>query len=211
VFGKISSLSVEKYIICFFYTTYTVTLFASNVEEKSQVEVNSCSHHISICSLNFCHQMTVGVIFTVIGFIVHIWLVAAAYMYLRTTCGTSVRFHEIRCQMRKFMGFKRLPTTVQQRILSFYDFSFNGNHYRVHDINVVLGKEQLQSVTAETYSRLLRVNYFFQQFPDEILNSIANCMTRTVYLANDVVCKVNSAQRAQVCFLLFLIKFPELF
>jgi len=32
--------TVEKYIICFFYTTYTLTLFASTIEEKSQVDVS---------------------------------------------------------------------------------------------------------------------------------------------------------------------------
>jgi hypothetical protein len=143
-------------------------------------------------------QMTVGVIFTLIGFILHIWLVAEAYMYLRTTYGTSVRFHETRYQMRKFMAFKRLPVTVQQRILTFYDFSFKGNLYRVPEIDAIIGNEQQKTVTMETYIHLLWENYFFQQLPDDILNSLANCMVRTVYLANDVICKVDSARRAQV-------------
>lgn len=142
--------------------------------------------------------MTVAVIFTLIGFVVHIWMLSGAYTFLKTMCGTSVRFHEIRYQIRKYIAFKRLSITVQERVLKFYDFSFSGNFYRKRQIIELLGNELRQSVTEETCSHLLRGNYFFKQLPDELLNSMANCMSEVVFLANDVVYRVDSAKRVQV-------------
>lgn len=141
--------------------------------------------------------MTIGVILTIIGFILHIWLVSEAYMYLRTNYGPSVRFQEIRYQMRKYMAFKRLSPSIQKRIMSFYDFSFNGNFFRKREINEMLGHGLRNSVTMETCKQLLVENYFFKQLPEELLNSMANCMTEMVFLCNDVICKADST-RAQV-------------
>jgi hypothetical protein len=141
--------------------------------------------------------MTVGVTLTVIGFMLHIWLISETYAYLRTTCGTSVRFHEMRYQMRKFFAFKRLSNVVQDRILTFYDFSFDGNFFRRQIIDEMLGTELQHSIRSETCRHMIQGNYFFQQLPDEILDSIANCMSEEVFLRNDVVC-IGESARAQV-------------
>lgn len=143
--------------------------------------------------------MTVGIIFTVIGFVFHIWLVSEAYMYLRTTYGPSIRFQEIRYQMQKYMSFKCLSTSIQRRIFTFYDFSFNGNYFRKREINELLGNKLRHSVTMETCQDLLRRNYFFEQLPDELLDSIADLMAEVIFLGNDVICKCDSI-RAQAGF-----------
>lgn len=141
--------------------------------------------------------MTVGIVYTIIGFVLHIWLVSEAYTYLRTTYGPSVRFQEIRYQMQKYMAFKRLSTSIQQRILAFYDFSFDGNFFRKREINEILGPLLQQSVTMETCKQMLVNNYFYGKLPEELLMSMANCMSEVVFLCNDVICMIDTEQ-AQV-------------
>lgn len=145
-------------------------------------------------------QITIGIVFTAIGFILHIWLVSEAYIYLRTNYGTSVRFYEIRYQLREYMAFRRLSKVIQKRILTYYDFSFNGKFFRKREINVLLGKQLRHSVIAETRMQLLQKNDFFKQFPDELLNSIVDCMSEVIFLRNDVIC--NTESRAQVCMIM---------
>ena len=142
-------------------------------------------------------QMIVGIIFTLIGFILHIWLVSEAYMYLKTAYGPSIRFQEIRYQMRMYIRFRRLPKTVQQRILAFYDFSFNGKFFRKREINELMGSSLKHLVTKEKCQQLLIDNYFFKQLPEELLSLIVDCMSESCFLRNDVICKVDSS-RSQV-------------
>lgn len=138
--------------------------------------------------------------YTLIGFVLHIFLISEAYMYLKTTYGPYIRFQEIRYQIRTFIRFQRLSKSVQQRILAFYDFSFNGKFFQKREIDKLMGSLLKHSVTIETWKQLLRGNYFFKQLPDELLNSIADCMSEVLFLCNDVICTVNSA-RAQVNFM----------
>lgn len=139
----------------------------------------------------------IGIIFTLIGFGFKIWLIAQAYMCLRTIYGPSVRFQEIRFQLQKFLLFKRISKSIQERVLKFYDFLFNGNFYRKKEINEFLGNELSYLVTKETCSDLLQNNYFFRSLPAEHLSAIASCMLEVFFLSNDVICKVDST-RSQV-------------
>jgi hypothetical protein len=143
--------------------------------------------------------MCCAIIFTIIGFVLHIWLVSQAYMYLKTSYGPAVYFQELRHQLKKYMSFKRLSKSIQRRILTFYDFSFNGNFFRKREINESLSSELQRLVKMETCQQLLRANYFFKRLPDELLNSIADGLSEVVFLCNDVVCKVDE-MKAQVGF-----------
>lgn len=139
----------------------------------------------------------VSIVFTLIGFVLHIWLVSVAYMYLRTHYGPSVRFQEIRYQMRTYMAFKRLSRTIQQRILTFYDFTFNGRFFKKLEIFELLERELRSKVTMETHMHHLKANYFFKQLPEAHLSSIVDCMSEVFFLRNDVIYRVD-ALRAQV-------------
>lgn len=141
--------------------------------------------------------MTVAIAYTLIGFVVHIWLVSKAYMLLRTVKSTKIRFQEIRYQLRTFMAFKGLSIAIQQRILTFFDFSFHGKYFRKREINELLGHGLRQLVTLETCKRQLTRNYIFKQLTEELIGPIANGLTEAVYLKNDVIGKVESA-RTQV-------------
>lgn len=146
--------------------------------------------------------MTVGIFFTLIGFVLNILLVTEAYMYLKTAYGPLIRFQEIRYQMRMYIRFKRLTKSVQQRILAFYDFSFNGKFFRIGEINDLMGTSLKHLAKVETYKQLLNGNYFFKQIPEELLSSMVDYLTEVLFLPNDVICKVDST-RAQVSFLYF--------
>lgn len=106
--------------------------------------------------------MTVGTIFTLIGFVLNIRLVSEAYMYLRTTYAPYIRFQEIRYQMRMFIRFKRLSKSIQRRVLDFYDCSFNGKFFRRREINELMGSSLRHLVTMEKCRELLTGNYLLQ-------------------------------------------------
>lgn len=134
---------------------------------------------------------------TLIGFGFKIWLIAQTYMCLRTIYGPSVRFQELRFQMQKFLLYKRISKSTQERVMRFYDFLFSGNFHRKKEINALLGNELSYLVTTETCARHLQDNYFFRNLPDEHLSAIASCMSEVFFLPNDVICKVDSI-RSQV-------------
>lgn len=135
-----------------------------------------------------------GIVCTLIGFCFKIWLIAQTYMCLRTIYGPSVRFQEIRFQMQKFLLFKRVSESTQERVMRFYDFLFNGNFHRKKEISALLGNELSYLVTTETCAKHLRNNYFFKNLPEEHLSAIASCMSEVFFLPNDVICKVDSVK-----------------
>lgn len=143
--------------------------------------------------------MLVGIVFTLFGFVLHIWLVSQAYMYLRTAYGPSVQFQENRYQMRTFMSFKRISKSIQKRVLEFYDFSFKGKFFRQKQVDELLGSELRNLVTIETCEKLLRGNYIFKRLPEDLLHAVAYCLEEVVFLRNDVICKIDSS-RSQVSF-----------
>lgn len=111
--------------------------------------------------------MTVGIIFTLIGFVLHIWLVSKAYMYLRTTYWPDIRFHEMQYQLREYTSFKGLSKSLQNRILTFYEFSFPGKFFRKREIDGLLGNELCDLIAIQTRKKLLQDNFPFDQIPDE--------------------------------------------
>ena len=163
-------------MICFYYTTYTLTLFASVIEEKSQLD------------------MVIGITFTLIGFVLHIYLISIAYMYLRTAYAPKVRFQEIRYQMQEYMAFKHLSSSIQSRILTYFDFTFQKNYYRKSEIKELLSDELTQLISNQTTLKLIEGIYFFKMLPQEVLILIVDCMTEQVFLKNDVIWRQNAIQ-----------------
>lgn len=98
-----------------------------------------------------------------------------------------------------FIRFKRLSKSIQRRVLDFYDCSFNDKFFRRREINELMGSSLRHLVTMEKCRELLTGNYFFKQLPDELLNSLADSMSETLFLPNDIICKVDST-RTQVNF-----------
>lgn len=146
--------------------------------------------------------MTVGIVLSLIGFILHIWLVSKAYMYLRTTYWPEIRFHEMRHQISEYVSFKGLSKSLQNRILEFYEFSFRGKFFRKQEISGLLGNELCHLIAIQTRKKLLQGNFLFNQIPDDLLDSMADCLVETVYLADDIICKVNSTRaQASSCLL----------
>ncbi|CAO1350321.1 unnamed protein product [Diamesa serratosioi] len=168
--------NAERYMICFYYTTYTLTLFASVIEEESQLD------------------MVIGITFTLIGFVLLIYLMAIAYMYLRTAYAPKVRFQEIRYQMQEYMAFKHLSSSIQSRILTYFDFTFQKNYYRKSEIKELLSDELTQLISNETTLKLIEGIYFFKMLPKEVLISIVDCMTEQIFLKNDVIWRQNAIQ-----------------
>ncbi|CRL06932.1 CLUMA_CG019511, isoform A, partial [Clunio marinus] len=128
-FWKITN--IEKYLTCFHYMIYTLFLFSSDIEEETQID------------------MIIGIVFTSMGIILDIWLLSKAYMLIRTKYGPKLQFQEIRYQMREYMAFKRLGKSTKQRVLKFYDISFNGEFYRKREINDMLQKQLKHEVATE--------------------------------------------------------------
>ncbi|XP_070501527.1 potassium/sodium hyperpolarization-activated cyclic nucleotide-gated channel 4-like [Chironomus tepperi] len=132
-------------------------------------------------------KMTVGIVFTLIGFALHIWLVSEAYMYLTTSFGPCLGFQEIRYQLRAYIAFKHIPKSIQSRILSYYDFNFKDKFYSQEQILILLGVELRQSIAIEICQEHLWKNYLFKILPENLLKSIASCMVEETYLQNDII------------------------
>lgn len=163
-------------MICFYYSTYTLTLFATLIQEQSQMD------------------MIIGITYTIIGFVLHVYLISMGYMYLRTAYAPTVRFQEIRYQMQEYMAFKHLSSSIQSRILTYFDFSFQKKYFCKNEIKDLLSDELLQSISNETTLKLIEGIYFFKMIPREVLTSIVDCMTAQIFLKNDVISRQDAIQ-----------------
>lgn len=137
---------------------------------------------------------------TIIGFILHIWLISEAYMYLRTTFGPSVHFQENRYELKEYVAFKHVPIDTQRRILDYYDYCYKSEFFRGKEIYGLLESDLQLMIAKETTEQLLRKHNLFTLLPSNLLHSIAIVMSEAVYLKNDVICR-NDNHVGQVCFL----------
>lgn len=149
--------------------------------------------------------MTVGIVFTLIGFALHIWLVSEAYMYLTTSFGPYLGFQEIRYKLRAYIAFKHIPKSIQSRILSYYDFGFKDKFYPKEQILTLLGGELRQSIAIEICQEHLWNNDLFKILPENLLNPIASYMVEEIYLQDDIISR-NDYNREQVWTTLWNIK-----
>lgn len=119
-------------------------------------------------------------------------------MYLRTSFGPSIYFHENRYHLKEFIAFKNVPKNVQQRILTFYDYFFNNKFFRRNYIkNVVFGSEMRNMIAVETCVGALKENYLFKNLPENLIISIALVLVEVIYLENDVIIR-NDRHRGEV-------------
>lgn len=164
---------------------------------ESIFKTNLYPFHFSSFPFFFIHQMIVGIVFTLIGFALHIWLVSEAYMYLSTSFSPYLGFQEIRYQLRAYIAFKHIPKSIQSRILSYYDFSFKDKFYSREEISTLFGEELRQSIAIEICQEQLWKNYLFKILPENLLKPIAICMMEETYLQNDIISR-NDYNRGQV-------------
>lgn len=134
-----------------------------------------------------------NIILSVCGLLLRIWLLTSAYIILRTSCGTLINFHMLRSQLRKFMAFAKLFESTQRRILTFYDSSFNGNYFRRHEINKILGDKLQLAVKMDCFGTVVKSNSFFQMLPDEMIPSVVSSMKELLYLDEEVL-KFNQSE-----------------
>jgi len=154
-----------------------------------------------LASFNFhvTFQIALGIVYTLIGFILHVYLLSQAYIYLKSY-STYDRFQELRYQLQQYFAFKHLSNPIQRRILTFYDFCFRRKFFRRREIHESLGNKFRHLVSMDLCEHLLKENYFFRILPADKIQDIAGHMSDGIYLENDVVCKGDL--QGQVCVLL---------
>lgn len=133
--------------------------------------------------------MLVAIIFTLIGLVLHIWLVSTAYIYYRSKNATHLHYHEIRIQLEMFMAFKRLNSNIQKRALALYDSTFKGTFYRKHKIKAAFDQKIISNVKMERCAQFLRRHHLFKLIPEHLLVSIVDCMGEISFSTNDVILK----------------------
>lgn len=107
-----------------FRVTKALTLFASTITEQNTID------------------MVVNIVYTWLGFIARIYVVAYMHMFIRTIFSTSLKYQEIRYQMQEFLYTQKLPKSTHERLLSFYDYHFsNKQFYKRNDIMKMFGRK----------------------------------------------------------------------
>lgn len=134
-------------------------------------------------------QCVIAIVFTLVGLIIHIWLVSTAFIFLRSNNVVQYQYQEMRIQMQQFMSFKRLPRRIQQRALTHYDYSFQGKFYGKRRVEGTLEKKLQSAVKMERYKRFLQEHYLFKELPEDLLILAADSIVETLFSANDVVSK----------------------
>lgn len=133
--------------------------------------------------------MTFAFCLTIVGFMLHIWLISKVYLHLRTSYGPSVRFQEMRWELQEYVAFKHIPKRVQKRILTYYDYCFKDEFFRKKEIEGLLGRDLMHIIAKETTEELLKRHFLFELLPANLLHSIAIAMSEVVFLRNDVICR----------------------
>jgi hypothetical protein len=146
--------------------------------------------------------MIIATVFTVIGVVLHIWLVSTAYIYIRTSGAVQFQFQEIRNQLQTFMAFKSVTPKIQRRVLTLYDFTFHGNFFEKFELEASMEKKLQSILKLEISKTLLEENYLFKRIPENLLCSIADCLVEVSFSTNDVIMRADHT-RTNVSFEFF--------
>ena len=73
--------------------------------------------------------MVLNILYTWLGFIAHIYIVANTHMFIRTVFSTSLKYQEKRYQMQEYLYTQQLPKSTHERLLSFYDYRFKDKKF----------------------------------------------------------------------------------
>jgi hypothetical protein len=131
--------------------------------------------------------MIVSIIFTLIGYVMHIWFIAEACMLIKAAAGPTERFFKIRHNLNEYMIFKELPLNTRKRIMTYYEYNFKNKFYHNREIVGSLGCNLKSMIAMEMCGKLLSENYVFKLLPNTLLHAIATSMSEKVYLKNDVI------------------------
>lgn len=144
--------------------------------------------------------MFIAIIFTIGGFIFHIWLVATSYIIIRSVFADQIEYYEIRNQLETCMAFKRILPKIQERALALYDRKFHGKYYEKRKIESSLDRHLLSAMKMERCQELLFKIELFKQIPPELLTLIADNTVEVFFSKHDVILRADQ-ERSQVTFL----------
>ena len=95
----------------------------------------------------------------------------------------------MRCRLQEYVSFKHIPKHIQERILTYYDFSYKDEFFRKAEIDELMYSDLKHMIAKETTEKMLKRQYLFMLLPANLLHLIAVAMSEEVFLQNDVICR----------------------
>lgn len=141
--------------------------------------------------------MSFALCYTIVGFIFYIWLVSKAYTYYTTTYSPSIRFQEVRYELKKFATAKHVSPSIRERILNYCDFCYKDKHFRRKEIYKLLQNDVKLLIAEDTSGKLLMQHDLFNILPPNLLRLLSMVMSEAVYMKNDIICR-NDNHKGQV-------------
>ncbi|KAK5640992.1 hypothetical protein RI129_009539 [Pyrocoelia pectoralis] len=115
--------------------------------------------------------------------------IAEALHMLNTNLSVSNKYERLMQQLQEFIHYKHLPDHIKQRILLHYEFKFEKNYYKEHDILDSLSDNLRQEIILQICQSLVEKVEYFHNLPTELLLRIVECMKSEIFLSGDVIVK----------------------
>ncbi|KRT86543.1 cNMP binding protein, partial [Oryctes borbonicus] len=102
------------------------------------------------------------------------------------------KYVEIVRELQEFMRHKQLPSSLQRRLLSYYEYKFQKTYFREAEILSIISGQLKQDLILHSCRKLVEDVNFFQNLPTPLIIRIVSVLTTEIYLVNDVIIKANT-------------------
>ncbi|XP_044758491.1 potassium/sodium hyperpolarization-activated cyclic nucleotide-gated channel 1-like [Coccinella septempunctata] len=99
----------------------------------------------------------------------------------------DTEYREVIGQLKEFMNRKKLPIATRNRLLSFYEYKFQGKFVKEKKIENMLSDRIKKEINYHASNKLIQQVQIFEDIPTKILTEIISHLKSEVFLPNDII------------------------
>ncbi|XP_045477532.1 potassium/sodium hyperpolarization-activated cyclic nucleotide-gated channel 1-like [Harmonia axyridis] len=104
----------------------------------------------------------------------------------------DIKYREVLGQLNEFMSRKKLPLATRNRLISFYEYKFQGKFVREKKIENLLSDRLKKETNFHSSNQLIKQVKIFEDVPTKILGEVLSHLKIEVFLPNDIIISAGS-------------------
>ncbi|XP_044758498.1 potassium/sodium hyperpolarization-activated cyclic nucleotide-gated channel 1-like [Coccinella septempunctata] len=98
-----------------------------------------------------------------------------------------IKYSQVLDELNEYINRKKLPPSTRNRLISFYEYKFQGRFVRPAKIEKLLSDRLRKEINYHSTYKLIQQVQIFEDIPTKILTEIINNLKPEVFLPNDII------------------------
>ncbi|KAF5274204.1 hypothetical protein FQA39_LY07308 [Lamprigera yunnana] len=133
----------------------------------------------------------IGYVYNAFLLVVYSFLVLVLQI-MASNLSAELKYQEIINQVEQYMTCKRLPISMQKRLLQYYEYRFQKKYFRDNAISTSLSDRLRKEINLHSFRRLIESVSIFKDMPRNLILDIVSSLKEEIYLPNDIIVKAHS-------------------